>query len=159
MKSLMIGLAIALAASSASALADTQSDAAFVQKAQSDLLGQYALAVLARSHGASPAVQSLANQIATNATAGNTFLSNYAKAHGITLSGKPTFRADSQYGEMSGSKGSDFDSRFAQDIYADAQLQQGDFQTSVSDPNLQRFADRENQEMTQIGNQAEKLGG
>jgi predicted outer membrane protein len=140
-------------------LADTSSDAAFVQKAQADLLGQYALAVLARSHDASPAVQALANEIAANATSGNTFLAHYAKAHGITLSGKPSFRADSQYGEMTGAKGTQFDSRFAQDIYADTQLQQGDFQTSVSDPSLQRFANRENQELTQIGNRAEKLGG
>jgi predicted outer membrane protein len=157
MKSILIGLAFSLAATSATALADTSSDTAFVQQAQSDLLGQYALAALAHSHGASPAVQALANQISQNATAGNTFLSSYAKAHGISLSGKPSFRADSQYGEMSDSHGSAFDSRFAEDIYADTQMQQSDFQASLSDPALQRFANQENQKFTQLSNQAEKL--
>jgi predicted outer membrane protein len=159
MKSTLIGLALALAASSTSALADSASDTAFAQKAQADLLGQYALAILARTHGASPAVQSLATDVANNAAAGNRFLSDYAKSHGIALSGRPSFRADSQYGEMTGATGNTFDQRFAQDIYADTQLQQSDFQSDVNDPTLRAFEKRENQEMTDLGNRAEKLGG
>lgn len=159
MKSTLIGLALVLAASSASALADTPSDTAFVQKAQADLLGQYALAVLARSHGSGAQVQSLADAVASNAAAGNRFLIAYAKAHGITLSNKPGFREDSQYGEISGSKGRSFDRHFAEDIYTDTQLQQSDFQTTVSDSSLQRFAKRQNEEMSLLSDRARKLGG
>lgn len=159
MKPTLIGLALALAASSASALADTPSDTAFVQKAQADLLGQYALAVLARSHDGSGPVQALASDVASNAAAGNRFLIEYARTHGITLSNKPSFRADTQYGSISGSKGSSFNQQFTQDIYTDTQLQQSDFQVSVNDPALQRFAKRQNQEMTVLGERAEKLGG
>lgn len=159
MKSYLCALALVFAASSTTALADNQSDATFVQTAQADLLGQYALAVLAHSHAASPAVQSLANDVASNASAANRFLSQYAKAHDIALTGKPTFRADTQFGEMTGASGATFDQRFAQDIYADTQLQQGDFQTGVSDPSLRQFENRENQALTALGNRAEKLGG
>ena len=159
MKHVMIGLAIALAASSSAARADTGTDAAFVQKAQADLLGQYALAVLARSHDASPSVRALASRVAGNASSADRFLSSYAKSHGITLTGKPTFRADTQYGEMTGEHGRSFDQRFTQDIYADIELQQSDFQASLNDPTLQRFASREKREFNALGNKAQKLGG
>jgi predicted outer membrane protein len=159
MKHVMIALAIALAAGTANARADTGSDAAFVQTAQADLLGQYALAVLAQSHASAPGVKSLASAVAANASAGNRFLASYAKAHGIKLTGQPTIRADSQYGEMSAVHGAPFDQRFTQDIYTDLEMQQSDFQTAVTDPVLARFASHESSALGTLGNQAEKLGG
>lgn len=115
--------------------------------------------MLARSHDASPAVKSLASDVAASAAKGNAFLSRYAKEHGITLRGKPTLRADMQYGEMSAVKGRAFDRRFTQDLYADTSLQQSDFERSVRDPALSRFARRENGELGRLADQAEKLGG
>lgn len=140
MKTLTLGLAIALAASSAVAQADTSTNSAFVQKAQQDLLGQYALATLAKSRASDPAVRSLAAQAAANAASSNTFLEQYAKAHGISLKSQPGIRAEAQYGEMTALKGSDFDHRFAQDLYADTQLQSDDFDPSAAgDATLKQF--------------------
>jgi predicted outer membrane protein len=159
MRSILIGLALALAASTATARADTSTDSAFVQKAQADLLGQYALAALAKKRASNPSVRSLAQQVASNAAASSRFLDTYAKKHGITLSNKPGFRADAQYGEMSALKGGAFDKRFAHDVYTDTQLQSGDFDPSgVGDPALKRFAQHETATLTALSSKAQKLG-
>lgn len=160
MRTVLIGLALALAASSASARADSPTDSAFVQKAQADLLGQYALAVLAKKRAAMPAVRDLAAEVAANASSASRFLDKYAKAHGITLSNKPGFRADAQYGEMTLLKGTAFDERFAQDLYTDTQLQGDDFDPSgTGDPALKRFAQHETVALSKISEKAKKLGG
>jgi predicted outer membrane protein len=147
-------------ASIASARADSSSDAAFVQKAQSDLLGQYAIAALAKAHTSDAATLALANAVVQNAQASNRFLITYAKSHDISLENKADFRADAQYGEMSSLKGGDFDRRFAQDLYADTQMQDDDFSDSgAADPTLKSFAKREDSQIQKFGAQAQKLGG
>ncbi len=159
MKTTILGLALMLGASSATALAGSSSTA-FVQKAQADLIGQYALATLAKTHATNPAVRSLAEEVATNASASSRFLDRYAKSHDITLSSKPGFRADAQYGEMSSLKGRAFDRRCTQDVYAAAERQDGDFSPSrTGDPALKRFAQREATLLSKIGSKAHKLGG
>lgn len=160
MKTLILGLIAMLALGNATAFASNTSAAAFVQKAQSDLIGQYALATLAKTHASTPAIRSLAAEVAAQSSAQSRFLDRYAKAHGITLTSKPGFRADAQYSEMSGMKGAAFDRRFAQDIYADSQIQSGDFDPSdAGSATLRRFAQHETTELNKIGQQAHKLGG
>jgi len=163
-KWMMLALvAIALALTNAgTARADSSDDAAFVQKAQADLLGQYAIAAIAKKHTSDSATLALANEIIQNASASNRFLTAYAKAHSIALQNKPDFRADAQYGDMTSLSGSDFNHKFAEDIYADTQLQDGDFsdaETSASDPALKSFAKREDSQLQKFGDQAQKLGG
>jgi hypothetical protein len=161
MKRTMLALlaAVLACASAGTARADS-ADADFVQKAQSDLLGQYALAELAKAHTSDPSILALANEVAQNASASNRFLMSYAKSHDIALQNKPTTRADAQYGDMSSLSGTDFNHRFAQDLYADTQLQDSDFSdASASDPVLKSFAKREDAQIQKIGAQAQKLGG
>jgi predicted outer membrane protein len=164
MKRMMLSLLIAaLALSSAGvARADSSADTAFVQKAQADLLGQYAIAALAKGHTSDPATLSLANEIVQNASASNRFLISYAKSHAIALQNKPDFRTDAQYGVMTSLSGSDFNHKFAQDVYADSQLQDSDFsdaESGASDPTLKSFAKREDSQLQKFGDQAQKLGG
>jgi hypothetical protein len=135
-------------------------NAAFVQRADADLSGQYALAALAESHAASPQVKALARTIATNAGNGARYLEGYARAHHISLAGKPTFRADIQYGNMSSMHGKAFDSQFVEAIRTDDSFQESDFQSpQVSDPALRRFASRQYQMIERADQRAKRLGG
>jgi predicted outer membrane protein len=159
-KTFMLGMALALAASTATAMADSSSDAPFVKKVQADILGQYALATLAKSRAGDAEVRSLAAQVAANTAASNDFLIQYAKKHGIALTSKPGFRADAQYGEMQSLHGHAFDKRFAEDVYADTQLEGSDFDpSSVSDGSLKAFAQKESAAFSTFGKRAHKLGG
>ena len=138
----------------------SSSDTDFVTQAQSDLLGQYALAALARSKASNPNAKALANQIATNADSANNFLKRYAAAHNVALPNKPGVRTDMQYGDLQSDKGSSFDKQFAQDINVDVQMQVGDFQdgaSSASDPSLKAFAKQQVAELQKISVQAAKL--
>jgi hypothetical protein len=142
------------------AYADQSSDGAFVRKAQSDFLGQYAIASLAQAHGSDPAVRMLAADVARNAASANRFLSTYAKRHDIALSGKPGFREDAQYGEMRSARGHALDKRFVQDLYTDVAFQKSDFRsTGAGDPALRRFAQSQAAILGNLGNRAKKLGG
>lgn len=125
------------------ARAASSDDQDFVTTAQSDLLGQYALAALARNKASDANAKALASEIATNADSANTWLKKYAAAHSISLTNKPPVRADMQYGNLQSSSGSSFDKQFAQDINIDTQMQISDFQdaaSSASDPALKAFA-------------------
>ncbi len=123
--------------------AASSDDQSFVTTAQSDLLGQYALAALARNKASDANAKALATEIATNAGTANTWLKKYAASHNISLTNKPPVRSDVQYGNLQSSSGSSFDKQFAQDISVDTQMQVSDFQdaaSSASDPALKSFA-------------------
>ncbi len=125
------------------ARAASSDDQSFVTTAQSDLLGQYALAALARNKASDANAKALANEIATNADAANTWLKKYAASHNISLTNKPPVRADMQYGTLQSSSGSSFDKQFVQYINVDTQMQVSDFQdaaSGASDPALKSFA-------------------
>lgn len=127
------------AAPAASASADTT----FVQTAQGEALGQFALASAGRSKAQAPALRALADQIATNADKANKFLSTYAKTHSVSVDNKPSLRATSQYGDIATLKGKDFDGAFAKAIKIDANIALSDYQDeakSGSDPQLRDFA-------------------
>jgi putative membrane protein len=135
-------------------------DSSFVSTAQSDLLGQYALAALARGKASNPGAKALANEIATNADAANIWLKNYAASHNVILPNKPGVRSDMQYGELQSRSGPSFDKRFAQDVNVDVQMQVGDFQdaaSSASDPALKTFAKKQVAELQKISSEAAKL--
>lgn len=150
-------LVTALGAGHARAATD---DSSFVSTAQSDILGQYALAALARSKASNPTAKSLANDIATNADSANTWLKKYAASHNVTLKNQPGVRSSSQYGELQGSSGSSFDKTFAEDINVDTQMELGDFQdaaSSASDPQLKAFAKKEVAELQRFSSEAQKI--
>jgi hypothetical protein len=141
-------------------IAAASPDASFVQQADQDLVGQYALATLAASHASDPRIKALGRQIAANASSASRYLDEYAKAHGIALSGKPDMRADVQYGNISSLHGKSFDSQFVEDIRTDESFQSSDFQSpGVSDPSLRRFAGQEYDAMKKAGKTATALGG
>jgi predicted outer membrane protein len=144
----------------AQSAAVSSNDASFVQTAQSDLLGEYALAALASGKAANPQVKSLATQIATQTDKANIFIKKYAKAHDVSVDNKPTVRADAQYGDLQALSSSAFDQRFAQDLNVDAQFSLGDFQDeaqSGSDPTLRNFAKEEAQLLQQYSTDAQKI--
>ncbi|MBV8639248.1 MAG: DUF4142 domain-containing protein [Candidatus Eremiobacteraeota bacterium] len=152
---LIAGLGAGSAAQAASS-----NDQSFVNTAQSDLLGQYAIAALARSKASNANAKALASEIATNADTANTWLKKYAASHNITLENKPPTRADMQYGSLQSSTGSSFDQQFAQDVNVDTQMQVGDFQdaaSSASDPELKSFAKQQLAELQKFTAAASKL--
>lgn len=142
------------------ARAASSDDQSFVTTAQSDLLGQYALAALARGKASDSNAKSLASDIATNANTANTWLKKYAATHNISLSNKPPIRADVQYGSLQSSSGSSFDKQFAQDIAVDTQMQISDFQDAASgssDPTLKSFAKQQVAQLQKFTAAASKL--
>jgi putative membrane protein len=142
------------------ARAASSDDQSFVTTAQSDILGQYALAALARSKASDAEAKALAGQIATNADTANTWLKKYAAAHNVSLPNKPTIRASAQYGTLQSASGSDFDKQFAQDINVDTQMQLSDFQdaaTGASDPELKSFAKQQISQLQKFTAAASKL--
>ena len=142
------------------ARAASSDDQDFVTTAQSDLLGQYALAALARNKASDANAKALAKQIATNADAANMWLKKYAAAHNISLPNKPTIRASAQYGSLQGTSGSSFDKQFVQDINVDTQMQVSDFQdaaSSASDPELKSFAKQQVTALQKFTTAATKL--
>lgn len=140
--------------------AASSNDSSFVDTAQSDLLGQYAIAALARGKASNASAKALASDIAANADQANTWLKKYAASHNITLTNKPPIRADMQYGTLQSSSGSSFDQQFAQDINVDTQMQISDFQdaaSSSSDPELKTFAKQQLAQLQKFTAAASKL--
>jgi putative membrane protein len=138
----------------------SSNDASFVQAAQSDLLGEYALAALASGKAANPRVKSFASQIATQTDKANIFIKKYAKEHDVSIANKPTLRADAQYGDLRALSHSAFDRRFAEDLNVDSQLSLSDFQDeaqSGSDPALRKFAKEEARLLRRYSSEAQKL--
>ena len=135
-------------------------DTSFIQSAQGDALGQYALASLAQNKTQDPKLKSLAEQIAMNANKANDFIKNYAKTHDVEVDNKPSLRATSQYGDISSLKGSSFDQTFANDIRIDTNIAQSDYQDeaqSGTDPALKAFAKQQLALLQQEASAAGKL--
>ena len=138
----------------------SSSDASFVKTAQADLLGQYALAALAKNKAQDPQLKAIATQVATNAGKATNFLKSYAASHGVAIDNAPTVRADAQYGNIQSLSGKAFDQGYAQALNVDAQMQLSDFQDeaqSGSDPALKSFAKQEASILQQASTVAEKL--
>lgn len=153
-------LAFALATSMPAWSAVNSDDASFVQTAQHDALGQYALASLARGKAQSPAAKTLAVQIATNATQANDFIREYAKTHAVTLDNQPSTRADNQYSNISSDKGPQFDKEFGNAIYIDSNISLDAYQDEAahgSDPALRAFAKKQLAAYAQFSKTAQKL--
>jgi predicted outer membrane protein len=136
-------------------------DSSFVQTAQSEALGQFALASAAKGKTQDPALKALASQIADNADKANKFIAAYAKTHNVSVDNKPSLRATSQYGDITGLKGKDFDQTFAKDIKIDANIALSDYQDEAkngSDPALRDFAKQQAAVLQQVVTAAEKAG-
>jgi putative membrane protein len=153
-------LAFALAAGVPATAAVTSDDTSFVQSAQHEALGQYALAALARSKAQNPSAKSLASQIADNATQANNFIQTYAKSHSVALDNRPSVRADNQYSNISSDKGSAFDREFASAIYIDANIALDNYKDEAahgSDPALRAFAKKQASALEAFVKTAQKL--
>jgi putative membrane protein len=153
-------LAFALATSVPAWSAVSSDDASFVQSAQHDALGQYALASLARSRAQNPTAKNLADEVATNAEDANDFIKSYAKTHSVTLDNQPSTRADNQYSNMQSDKGQQFDKEFANAIYIDSNISLDTYQDEAahgSDPALRAFAKKELATLQQLSKTAQKL--
>ncbi len=144
----------------AQAASISSTDATFVQTAQSDLLGQYALAAVAKKKAQDPQLKTVAATIASNAGQANDFLKSYATTHSVAVDNKPTIRADAQYGDIATLSGKAFDSKYASDLNIDAQMELSDFQDeaqSGTDPALKAFAKKEVAMLEQASSAAQKL--
>ncbi len=140
--------------------ASSSNDASFVQSAQSELLGQYALATMAKSKAQDPQLKSIASTLATNAGTATQFLKTYAAQHSVSVDNKPTIRADAQYGDIQALKGKAFDQKYAMDLNTDAQMALSYFQDeaqSGSDPALKAFAKKEAAMLQQASTVAQKV--
>lgn len=148
----LTGLAQAASASS--------TDASFVQSAQPELLGQYALAAVAKNKAQDPQLKSVATQIVTNTGKASEFLKSYATAHGVSLENKPTVRADAQYGDIQSLSGKAFDQKYANDLNVDSQMALSYFQDEAkngTDPALKAFAKQEATLLEQASTVASKI--
>ena len=160
MKYALTILALALSVSSVPAPASAAEDAqSFLASTQQAILGQYALAALARNKASTSTAKSFAGDIASNADKANNWIKAYAKAHGITLPNKPSTVADEQYGQLQGTSGSSFDKTFGQLMSVEAQLPLGDLQTEASaGGDLGTFAKQQLAAMQKFTQEAQKLG-
>lgn len=153
-------LAFTLATSVPAWSAVSSDDASFVQSAQHDALGQYALAALARGKAQNPTAKNLADEIAANSKEANDFIKTYAKTHSVTLDNQPSTRADNQYSNMQSDKGQQFDKEFASAIYIDANISLDTYQDEAvhgSDPALRAFAKKQLATYQQFSKAAQKL--
>jgi putative membrane protein len=140
--------------------ATSSNDSSFVKAAQSDLLGEYALAALGRGKAESPQVKSFASELATQADKANIFIKKFEKSHDLPVNTTPNFRADAQYGELRQMPKSTFDRRLTEDLNVDAQMSLSDFQSEAqdgSDPALRAFAKEQASLLQRDSNEAEKL--
>ena len=152
-------LAWALAAAPVRA-AVSSTDASFVQDAQTNALGNYALASVARGKTLSPQAKSLAQQVAADAARTTDFIRTYAKSHGVSLDNKPSIQADSQYGNISSDKGSSVDRDFAQAIYIDSNIALDTYRDEAahgSDPALRNFAKQQVSALERFAKTARKI--
>ena len=156
-------MTLALAAAltgGAQAASASSADSSFIQNAQPELLGQYALATIARTKAQDPQLKAVASQIAASAGKGSDLLKTYAASHGVSVDNKPTVRADAQYGDISSLSGKAFDQKFAADVNVDSQMALSYFQDEAqngSDPSLKAFAKQEAALLTQVSTVAQKL--
>jgi putative membrane protein len=153
-------LAFALAATVPAAAALNSDDASFVQTAQHDALGEYALAALAPSHAQSAQAKTLADRIKANATQANDFIKSFAKSHDVPLDDQPSVRADNQYGNISSEKGGSFDRDFGNAIYIDANIALDTYKDEAAhggDPALRSFASRQLAALEQFSKTAQKI--
>ena len=131
-----------------------------MQDAQPELLGQYALAAVAKNKAQDPQLKSVAAQIAANTGKATEFLKSYATAHGVSIDNKPSTRADAQYGDISTLSGKAFDQKYAGDLNVDAQMALSDFQDEAkngTDPALKAFAKQEAALLEQASAVASKM--
>lgn len=139
--------------------ASSSDDASFVQTAQSEALGQFALASEAKTKAQDPAIKALASQVADNADKANKFITMYAKSHNVNVTNKPSLRATSQYGDIASLKGKDFDQAFSKAIKIDANVALSDYQDeakSGGDPALRSFARQQATVLQQVATAADK---
>lgn len=136
----------------------SSAESSFATQVQQDLLGQYALAVLARNHASSPTAKSLAKNVASNAMAANAWLKSYAASHHLSLTDKPSTFADVQYGELQGAKGASFDKLFGQDLIVDSEVRLGTLRSEAAKPTaLGRFAKKQLAAMEKFSKEAHGL--
>lgn len=155
-----LSLAFVTAATATAWAAVSSDDASFVQSAQHEALGEYAIAALARGNAQNPDVKALAAQVASNSAQANDFIRSYAKKNGVDVDNKPSVRADNQYGNIQGEKGSAFDKDFANALHLDAEMAQSDYQDEIargSDPALKAFAKQQLQALQRIASEADKI--
>jgi putative membrane protein len=153
-------LAFILSAGMPARAALSSDDASFVQAAQHDALGNYALASLARGKAQNPQAKQLATQILTDATQANDFIRTYAKSHAVTLDNQPSVRADNQYSNISSDKGSSFDKDFANAVYIDSNIALDTYKDEAahgSDPALRAFAKKQLAALQTFSKTAQKL--
>lgn len=152
-----LGASLTVGAHAASA---SSTDASFIRRAQPVLLGQYALAAAAKNKTQNPALKAAATLVATDMGSASTFLKQYAASHNVSVTNKPTVRADMQYGSMQGLSGKAFDRRYAEDLNTDVQLELSAFQDEAkngTDPVLKAFAKRQVAVLTRAGSAAQKI--
>ena len=131
-----------------------------MQSAQHEALGEYAIAALARGNAQNPDVKALAAQVASNSAQANDFIRSYAKKNGVDVDNKPSVRADNQYGNIQGEKGSAFDKDFATRSISMPKWRKATTKTRSrrgSDPALKAFAKQQLQALQRIASEADKI--
>lgn len=163
MRLLVFGmLAFALTVSGPAAAALSSNDQSFVQDAQHDTLGVYAIASLAKNKAQDSTAKDLAAKALANASVATNFIRKYAATHGVQTDNKPSLQADNQYGDLSSSKGKNFDQTFASAMKVDANFAIDTYQDEAqhgSDPALRNFAKQQLSAMQQLAAEAAKISG
>ena len=105
---------LTLVPAQASSLSKT--DANYLTAAMQLQLGRYALASLAVKNAGSSKLKAFAKSMQSDASAQTRALDAIAKQDGVPAAKQPDVRASYHYSQLSGLHGSQFDSRFVQDL-------------------------------------------
>lgn len=162
MKYLVLYAALTLIAATTypAAAAVSSNDADFVQTAQHEALGEYALASLAKNKAQDPAAKALAQKVLANAGQVNTFIKTFASSHAVPTDNKPSVRADEQYGNISSASGKSFDQAFANVVRIDVNIAIDTYQDEAhngADATLRNFAKQQVAVLQQIVTASDKL--
>jgi Domain of unknown function (DUF4142) len=158
--SLLIVLSVATFGEAIGAASLSSADVSFVQNAQRDALGQYAIGSLGTGRAQDHRVKVLAKTVTENATSAIATLKKVAGAHGVALKSKPTVRASYQYSNLSEASGASFDRAFLNRIGIDATIAAdtyAEYAAHGSNAQLRHFAKEEATTLKSIAAQAQRL--
>ena len=135
----------------------SQSDSDYLNSAMSAQLGRFALASLAEKQASSAQVKSLAASIASQSSTATRALETLAKTYGVAPAKGPPVQASYQYSQLSDLHGSQFDSRFIQELKIDDDTVSSDDQSEAQGGRNTQLKSFAKQRYAALQNEQKKL--
>ncbi|MEO6688300.1 MAG: DUF4142 domain-containing protein [Dokdonella sp.] len=145
MKSLMVGIAIALAGATAAQATDAGNDQSFVTQVGQGGAAEVELGKTAQMQGMRDAVKQFGKQMVTDHTAAGEALARAAKADGLTVPAAPSASQKATGDQMKAMKGTAFDDAYATAMVKDHKETIALFETEATSgqsANVKAFAEK-----------------